>query len=95
MFELEYLNGQINGKGKLYYNNGFLIFEGECLYDWKRKGKSYVKNRLEYEGEYLFEQKWNGIGYDENNNIIYQLNNGNGQVKEYDLIILRYIKENI
>jgi len=38
---------------------------------------------LEYEGEFLYNQKWNGKGYDENGNIIYELKNGNGKVKEY------------
>ena len=38
---------------------------------------------MEYEGEYLYNKKWNGKGYDENGNIIYDLINGNGQVKEY------------
>ena len=38
---------------------------------------------MEYEGEYLYGKKWNGKGYDENGNIIYELINGNGKVKEY------------
>ena len=40
---------------------------------------------MEFEGEYLFYKKWNGKGFDENGNIIYELINGNGKVKEYDL----------
>ena len=47
------------------------------------KGKLYINGKLEYEGEYLYNKKWNGNGYDENGNIIYQLINGNGKVKEY------------
>ena len=39
---------------------------------------------MEFEGEYLYNRKWNGKGYDENGNIIYELINGNGKVKEYD-----------
>ena len=39
---------------------------------------------LEYEGKYLFDKKWNGKGYDENGNIIYELINGTGKVKEYN-----------
>ena len=31
----------------------------------------------------MFNEKWNGKGYDENGNIIYELNNENGKVKEY------------
>ena len=38
---------------------------------------------MEFEGEYLYNKKWNGKGYDENDNIIYELKNGNGNVKEY------------
>ena len=39
---------------------------------------------MEFEGEFLFNKKWNGKGYDENGNIIYELINGNCKVKEYD-----------
>ena len=45
-----------------------------------------IQNRsgkLEFEGEYLYDTNWNGKGYDENDNIIYKLKNGNGNVKEY------------
>ena len=38
---------------------------------------------MEYEGEFRYFRKWNGKGYDESNNIIYELINGNGKVKEY------------
>ena len=62
---------------------GLLRFEGEYLYGYKLKGKYYRYDYLEYEGEYLFNKKWNGRGYDENGNIIYELINGNGKVKEY------------
>ena len=53
--------------------------------------------QLEYEGEYLYDKKWNGKGYDENGNIIYELINGTGKVKEYDEngnIIYELNKEN-
>ena len=39
---------------------------------------------MEYEGDYLFYNKYNGKGYDENGNIIYELKNGTGKVKEYN-----------
>ena len=39
---------------------------------------------MEFEGEYRYDRKWNGKGYDENGNIIYELINGNGKVKEYN-----------
>jgi len=61
-----------------------LQFEGEYLYFYKIKGKFYVNDKLEYEGEFLYDKKWNGKGYDENGNIIYELINGNGKVKEYN-----------
>ena len=84
IFEGEYLNGKRNGKGKEYNYKGNLIFEGEYLNDDIRKGKFYCNNKLEFEGEYLFNKKWTGKGYDENGNITYELNNGNGEIKEYD-----------
>ena len=74
-----------NGKGKVYNKDTKLIFEGEFLSNYKLKGKFYVNNKLEYEGEFLYNNKWNGKGYDENGNIIYELINGNGKVKEYDM----------
>ena len=43
-----------------------------------------MNERLEFEGEYIFNKKWNGKGYDEKGNIIYELKNGNGKVKEYN-----------
>ena len=53
------------------------------MYNFKIKGKFYINEKLEYEGEFLFNRKWNGKGYDENGNVIYELKNGNGKVKEY------------
>ena len=48
------------------------------------KGKEFYKNRkLEYEGEYLYDRKWNGKGYDENGNVVCELINGKGNVKEF------------
>ena len=83
IFEGEYLDGKRNGKGKEYCN-GNLIFEGEYLYNYKIKGKEYINNILIYEGEYLFNKKFNGKGYDENGNLIFELINGNGKIKEYN-----------
>ena len=81
-FEGEYLNDKKHGKGKEYYKN-ILLFEGNYLYNHRIEGKFYINGKLEYEGEYLYDKKWNGKGYDENCNIIYELINGNGKVKEY------------
>ena len=82
IYEGEYINGKRNGNGKEYYKNK-LIYDGIYLYNYRRKGKEYVNDKLEFEGEYLYNKKWNGIGYDKNDNIIYELKNGNGKVKEY------------
>jgi len=84
IFEGEYLNGKRNGKGKEYNKNGKLIFEGEFKNNYRSKGKEFVNEKLEFEGEYLFNKKWNGKGYDEKGNIIDELKNGNGEVKEYN-----------
>ena len=72
-YEGEYLNGKRHGKGKEYDNEGKLLFDGD-----------YINNRLEYDGEYFNGRKWNGKGYDENGNIIYELINGTGKGKEYN-----------
>ena len=50
----------------------------------ENKRKLYINKILEYEGEYSFIRKLNGKGYDENHNIIYELKNGKGKVKEYN-----------
>ena len=38
---------------------------------------------LEFEGEYLNEKKWTGKGY-HNGEVVYEINNGKGNIKEYD-----------
>ena len=74
----------INGKGKLYnYFHGKLIFEGDFLYGYKVTGKGFIKGAIEYEGEYNYGRKWNGKGCDKNHNVIYELINGNTNIKEY------------
>ena len=82
-FEGEYINGEKNGKGKEFNYNNELRFEGIFLYNHRIKGKQYIKGKLEYEGDYLFDKKWNGKGYDEDGNILYEIKNGNGKVIEY------------
>ena len=85
MFEGEYKDGKRNGKGKEFYKDLSLSFEGEYK-DGKRngKGKEYdFFNKFSFEGEYKNGKKWNGKAYDIDNNILYELKNGNGHVKEY------------
>ena len=83
-FEGEYLCGKKHGIGTKFNDSGEVIFKGEYLYDLKKKGREYINGRLEYEGDYFLDKKWNGKGYDIDGNIIYEIINGNGEVKEYD-----------
>ena len=80
--------GEIIFEGEYLYNNK--IKGREYIKDDLKKKKifsfnffSHDKGRLEYEGEYLYNKKWNGKGYDKDGNIIYDLKNGTGKVKEY------------
>ena len=80
------LKNNINGKGKEYNEyDGELLFEGEYLNGEKNgKGKEYDYNgNLEFEGEYLKNLKWNDKGYDSHNNIVYELKDGKGLIKEF------------
>ena len=81
-YEGEYLDGNRHGKGKEYYDDS-LVFVGEYLYDYKIKGIDYVNGRIDYEGEYFLDSKWNGKGYDERGDILYELNNGKGEARQY------------
>ena len=90
IFEGEYLNG-VKWDGKGYDNLFRIILE-------LKNGKGFVKeyyglnrafnefnyNQLKFEGEYLNGKKWDGKGYDRNNNIIYEMKNGKGHIKEYN-----------
>ena len=74
VFEGEYFKGKRNGKGKEYYikDKGIFSLKKEKI--------------LKFEGEYLNNKKWNGKGYDINNNkVIYEIKNGKGLVKEFNL----------
>ena len=82
VYELKNGNGYI----KIYNNNKKLFFEGEIL-NGKINGKDkeyFNNNKIKFEGEYLNYFKWNGKGYDNKNNIVYELKNGKGYVKEYN-----------
>ena len=88
IFDGEYLNGE-RKKGREYYLDYIynkLIFEGEYLNGkrWNGHGQEYQNIHLIFEGEYKNGKKWNGKGYDLDNNIAYDLKEGNGLVKEYN-----------
>ena len=79
------MNNEINGVGEEYEFNR-LKFEGEYL-NGKRNGigneYDILEDKLIFEGEYLSDIKWNGKGYDLFNNIVYEIKNGKGIIKEY------------
>ena len=63
-----------------------LLFEGEYL-NGKRNGKGkeyYYNDKLLFEGEYKNDLKWDGKGYDSFNNLVYELKDGEGIIKEFE-----------
>ena len=64
-FEGEYSNGEKNGKGKVYYDNGKLQFEGYFLNGLRNgSGKEYYDNgKLQFKGIFIngFIAKWKNI----------------------------------
>ena len=72
------------GKGymKKYYGDT-LIYEGEYK-NGEKNGTGIEYGALIFKGEYLNGMRWNGKGYDIKGNIIYELKNGKGKVKEYN-----------
>ena len=65
-------------------NNISNAFYYEYKNNDKYKGKLYKIGNLEFEGEFKNDKKWNGKGYDKNGQLIYQLKNGHGKIKEYN-----------
>ena len=86
-FSGKYIIYESNGIRKEYHEyDDTLIFEGEYLNGERNgKGKEYDEDgKLRFEGEYLNDKEWIGTGYDNDGNIIYELNNNiNGKGKEY------------
>ena len=79
IYEGEFLNGERTGKGKEYYLNIPAQYEDENIYIENMKND----RKLKFEGEYLQGKKWNGKGYNKNGNILYELKDGNGYIREY------------
>ena len=81
----DYLNEERNGKGKEYYINGKISYEGEYLNGKENgKGKEYTYNgKLKFEGEYLNGKRWNGKGYNKEGNMNFEIKEGKGKGKEY------------
>ena len=94
IFEGKFLNGERHGKGKEYDYNGNIVFEGEYLNGKKNgKGKEFDRyGNLIFKGEYIKGKKWNGKGYNSNQEVIYNIKNGEGNIMEYDPISKLIIK---
>ena len=59
-------------------------YEGEYLNGKKNgKGIKYYDGKLHFQGDYLNDKELDGKGYDLNNNVVYELKQGKGYVKEY------------
>ena len=86
IYEGEYLNGERNGKGKEYNDNGKLIFEGEYVNGIKYNGWGYDEDN----GNKIYELKFGkGCIKEYKNNILiyegkYLEGKRNGEGKEYD-----------
>ena len=90
VFEGEFLNGERNGKGREINLNGEIMFEGEYL-NGKRHGKGkefhfhFGYPFIKFIGEYKNGKRFTGKGYKSHNACSYELKNGKGYVKEYDI----------
>ena len=88
-----------NGKGREINVNGQIIFEGEYL-NGKRHGKGkeflfpLIYPFIKFIGEYKNGKKFTGKGY-KYNVCSYELKNGNGYVREYDMDYLIFEGEYI
>ena len=86
IYEGDYLKNKRHGIGIEYDNyHGKIKFIGEYL-NGKKNGKCeeyYYNGNILFEGEYLNDHKWNGKGYDKDKNIVYEINEGKGFIKEY------------
>ena len=75
-----------NGKGKEYYYDGKLKFEGEYLNgERNEKGTQYFDGMVYFEGEFKNGKFWNGIFYEDDgyDDFEFELINGNGEIKNY------------
>ena len=86
IFEGEYKKGLRNGEGIEYNEYDNIIYKGTYLNGERHeKGQTFHSNdEIEFEGEFYKGKKWNGKGYDDKGNLVYELINGCGKIKEYD-----------
>ena len=85
-FDGEYLNGEITGIVKEYYYAQRLKFKGEYLNGERNgEGNEYYENgKIKFKGVYLNGKRWDGIGYNINGNIEFEIKGGKGNIKEYN-----------
>ena len=98
MYEGEFLNGKINGKGKEFDISCDdqlppIIFEGEYSDGKKIEGKEYKYSYIDYiisdcqenfEGKYLYGIKWKGIKTYSRNEIIKEYLEGKNKIYSYN-----------
>ena len=84
--------GEINGQGKEYYNKNKIKFEGEYINGERNgKGKEYYDNgKLKFEGDYLNGKIWNGKLYNKYNKKVFEIKEGKGNIKDYDICNLKF-----
>ena len=85
-YERNNLNKIKNGEGKEYDSHGNLIFKGQYLNDERQNGKIYEYdnlNNLIFEGDYSNRKIWNGKNYDKSGNLLSEIKDGNGIVREF------------
>ena len=89
IFEGNYSLGKRNGTGIEYdyiKDKKYPMFKGEYL-NGKRngEGKEYFNNNIiKFDGEFKMGKKLNGNGFDYSGNNVYEINNGKGDVIEYN-----------
>ena len=90
-YEGEFKDGKIHGYGKEYDLNSNLEFEGEYLCGKRWNGiviHRHKNKKILFEGEYKNGKLWSGKGYKiYNNEIDYEIINGNGKFKKYNDIL--------
>ena len=92
------MDNQRHGIGKEYNIDNYLLFDGEYEKGQKNSGKEYYimnklnkgdqedlndKNNLKFKGDYQYGKWYKGILYDMINNNEYNIESGNGVIKEY------------
>ena len=91
--EFEGLFYNDGASGKLYDDEGILLYEGQLLIGKKKNGKGreyYENGKLKFEGEYLNDKKIKGKMYDINGDEYLKINNEIDNLKKNDDDKLEY-----